>query len=210
MRILLSIVAIPAILLLSVVVHAQDKVVVVPLGGKKPVGDAVSADVLDGKIFSNKDEVGVTGTMMNNGAVTITPSNEAQSIPEGYHNGSGTVPTDANLATGNIRSGATIFGVAGKTEVVDTTSGDALPEHLLKHKKAWVDGIERTGTTGLFWGCRPGRAAWTEADCSLDCEWQFPGIPGVCDTFCSDLDNVTNMSDTRNFSIIICNGARGI
>jgi len=53
---------------------------------------------------------------------------------------------DANLATGNIKAGTTIFGVAGKTEVVDTTSGDAVAGNILSGKKAWVAGAEITGT----------------------------------------------------------------
>jgi len=35
-----------------------------------------------------------TGTMPNQGAVNITPGTANQSIPAGYHNGSGTVSGD--------------------------------------------------------------------------------------------------------------------
>lgn len=61
-------------------------------GGVQPTGDAVAADVLTGKTFSNADGIGKTGTMPNNGAVsgTATPS-QPYTIPAGYHNGSGTV-----------------------------------------------------------------------------------------------------------------------
>lgn len=61
-------------------------------GGVTPTGDAVAADVLAGKTFSNANAVGVTGTMVNRGAVSgqATPS-QPYTIPEGYHNGSGTV-----------------------------------------------------------------------------------------------------------------------
>ena len=87
-----------------------------------------------------------TGSMPNRGAVAITPSATQQAIQEGYHNGSGSVAGDADLVTGNIRAGVNLFGVAGKTEVVDTTSGDAAAGDILSGKKAWVDGLERTGT----------------------------------------------------------------
>jgi len=53
---------------------------------------------------------------------------------------------DADLVTGNIKSGVEIFGVSGKAEVVDTTSGDATTNDIVSGKKAWVSGIEVTGT----------------------------------------------------------------
>lgn len=56
-----------------------------------PSGTAVAANVLTGTTFSNASSVGVSGTMVNNGAVTITPGTAIQTIPAGYHNGSGTV-----------------------------------------------------------------------------------------------------------------------
>jgi hypothetical protein len=109
-------------------------------------GDAVASEVLAGKTFSNETATGLTGTMPNRGAVSITPGTSAQTIEAGYHNGAGAVAGDADLVTGNIRAGATIFGVAGKTEVVDTSSGDAVAGDLLNDKKVWVDGAEITGT----------------------------------------------------------------
>lgn len=59
----------------------------------KPTGDAVPANVLSGKTFSNADGAGKTGTMVNNGAVsvTLTDQDPTYTIPEGYHNGGGEV-----------------------------------------------------------------------------------------------------------------------
>ncbi|MHB8790199.1 MAG: fibrobacter succinogenes major paralogous domain-containing protein [Desulfobulbaceae bacterium] len=91
----------------------ETRVVIVPLGGKKVAGDAVTADVLAGKTFSNKDDVGLTGTMPDNGGMTFTPGTADQNLPEGYHNGSGVVKGDAGLVPENIKSGITIFGVTG-------------------------------------------------------------------------------------------------
>lgn len=58
-----------------------------------PTGNALPADVLAGKTFSNVDGINKTGTMVNNGAVTITltAQDPSYTVPEGYHNGSGTV-----------------------------------------------------------------------------------------------------------------------
>lgn len=69
-------------------------------GGTAPTGDAVAADVLVGKTFSNANAVGISGTMVNNGAVSATISGgESYTIPEGYHNGSGVVSATATAYT---------------------------------------------------------------------------------------------------------------
>jgi hypothetical protein len=123
------------------------------VAGKMEVVDTISGDATAGELLSGKkgwvDGAEVTGSMVNRGAVTFTPGTAAQTVPQGYHNGAGTVDGDVDLVTGNIKAGATIFGVAGKTEVVDTTSGDALAADLKSGKKAWVDGSEITGTASI-------------------------------------------------------------
>lgn len=61
----------------------------------------------------------VTGTMPNNGAVsgTIDDVETPYTIPQGYHDGSGTVEVDsteaAKIIPGNIKSGVEILGVTG-------------------------------------------------------------------------------------------------
>ena len=61
----------------------------------------------------------LTGTMPNNGAVTGTISTKSQSytVPQGYHDGSGTVSISsteqAKIIATNIRDGVTILGVEG-------------------------------------------------------------------------------------------------
>ncbi|HHV75528.1 MAG TPA: hypothetical protein GXX41_13020 [Thermoanaerobacterium sp.] len=83
------------------------------LQGSDSAGNATAADVLAGKTFSNDSNTNITGTMVNNGAVIITPSTANQAIPAGYHNGSGYVKGDANLVAANIVAGKSIFGVNG-------------------------------------------------------------------------------------------------
>ncbi|MDD3284938.1 MAG: DUF1566 domain-containing protein [Patescibacteria group bacterium] len=65
------------------------------------------------KMLTTADYMGVTGTIISRGAVTITPSTTAQTITAGYHNGSGTVLGDTDLSSSNILSGINIFGVTG-------------------------------------------------------------------------------------------------
>jgi uncharacterized protein (TIGR02145 family) len=140
-----SVVSLVALLLFAVSAMAQTKVVVVPMGGKKPSGDAVAADVLEGKTFSNKDDVGIAGTMVNNGAMAFRPGTSDQEVPEGYHNGSGTVEGDSDLFEGNIKEGATIFGVAG---TLVEASGTADPGQVL-------DGQSFSNASGPALGTMP-------------------------------------------------------
>ena len=109
-------------------------------------GDAVAANVLAGKTFSNDDDTGLAGAMPDRGAVTITPGTADQVIPGGFHSGSGKVVGDQDLISANIRAGANIFGVAGNSNVVDTSAGDATAAQILSGKKAYVDGTMLTGT----------------------------------------------------------------
>lgn len=110
------------------------------------IGDASTSEVLVGNTFSKAGVSGLSGTMPDNGAVYLTPGTAAQAIAEGYHNGFGSVGGDADLAAGNIKSGVEIFGTTGDSNVVNTSSGDAIAEDILGGRKAWVDGTEITGT----------------------------------------------------------------
>ena len=103
-------------------------------------GDALAADLLSGK------KAWVDGAEVTGSIATQTLSNANDTVAAGNYAATTLGAVDTDLAVGNIRSGVTIFGVAGKTEVVDTTSGDAVAGEILLGKKAWVDGLERTGT----------------------------------------------------------------
>jgi hypothetical protein len=55
-------------------------------------GDAIAANVLAGKKFSNDNDTGITGAMVNNGAVNQSlPVNGNYTIPQGYHDGLGKI-----------------------------------------------------------------------------------------------------------------------
>ena len=90
---------------------------------------ANAAEILAGKTAYNKG-VKITGEMKNNGAVSGEISTKAgkYTIPQGYHDGSGTVgisaTEQAKLTADNIRKGVTVLGVTG------TMSGteDAKPQ----------------------------------------------------------------------------------
>ena len=79
---------------------------------------ATVAEVLATKTFAKNGSV-LTGTMPNRGAVsgTISDKSTPYTIPQGYHDGSGTVSIDstssAALVANNIREGVEILGVTG-------------------------------------------------------------------------------------------------
>ena len=83
------------------------------------------SEALTGKTFHARGTA-YTGTMPNNGAVSGTISTVAgtYTVPQGYHDGSGTVAISSTeqdkIIPGNIKSGTVILGVTG------TYSGEAI------------------------------------------------------------------------------------
>ncbi len=81
-------------------------------GGAGTGGDAVAANVLAGKTFTN-DNGFDTGTMVNNGAVSQTLNGgESYTIPEGYHNGSGVITAAAGYQYAHGTANASSSGQA--------------------------------------------------------------------------------------------------
>src|SRR5262249_16930216 len=90
-------------------------------------GAAVAGDVLVGKRFSSRAGLGIMGTAPAGSNVTGANGSLVMTIPDGHYTGSKTCTAmDGNLVAGNIRSGASIFGVSGNPNVVNTSSGDAV------------------------------------------------------------------------------------
>lgn len=85
--------------------------------------DTSDATALVGEILAGKTAyargVELTGTMPNNGAIDrdITTVDQVVSVPQGYHDGSGTVQIDsteqAKIIASNIKDGVEILGVTG-------------------------------------------------------------------------------------------------
>lgn len=90
--------------------------------------------------------------------VKVVPTQEAMTIKPGlfeqtavasgvYTTGDITVKGDANLTAENIRSGVSIFGVAGTMqEGVDTSDATAAATDIVKGKTAYVNGEKITGS----------------------------------------------------------------
>lgn len=102
--------------------------------------NSTDATVAEAEILSGKTAYArgakLTGTMKNNGAVAgkITTKAGKYTIPQGFHDGAGTVEIDsteqAKLIPGNIRQGVSVLGVTGtmtSTEGVKAQSKEATP-----------------------------------------------------------------------------------
>ncbi|MBO5837260.1 MAG: hypothetical protein J6Q92_05135 [Oscillospiraceae bacterium] len=102
--------------------------------------DTQDANAADSEILSGKTAyvkgVKKTGAMKNNGAVAGKISTKAgkYTVPQGYHDGSGTVQIDsteqAKIIAENIREGVTVLGVTGTmsgSEDVKSQSKEVTP-----------------------------------------------------------------------------------
>ncbi|MGM9629026.1 MAG: hypothetical protein ACI3V4_13240, partial [Faecousia sp.] len=92
----------------------------------------------------------VTHQLTTQAAQTITPGTADKTIASGkYLTGIQTVKGDANLVSGNIKSGVSIFGVSGSYEgsgELDTSDATAAAEDMAEGKTAYVNGEKVTGT----------------------------------------------------------------
>ena len=113
--------------------------------------DAGQGDVLSGKTYYKDGKK--TGSMPNNGDTSgdVSSKDGTVTIPAGYTSG-GTVGIDstekAKIVSGNIKSGVTLLGVAGDSNVVDTTivSGGAAAAQIMSGYSAFVNGSKVDGS----------------------------------------------------------------
>ena len=110
-------------------------------------GNAIAANVLAGKTFSNDDDTGLSGTMPNNGSQTATLSitgstKPTRTIPAGYTTGGIVTAQVAPSKAGDIRAGVTLGGTAGTF----TGNATALASHILNGYTAGINGVMTTGT----------------------------------------------------------------
>lgn len=98
---------------------------------------AAVGEILSGKTAHARGAL-LTGTMTNNGAVSGTISTKAgtYTVPQGYHDGSGSVgissTEQAKIIAGNIKSGVEILGVTG------TYSGEAITAQTKNATPTWA------------------------------------------------------------------------
>lgn len=130
--------------------------------------NATAAEILTGK-SGYVNGVKISGSMPNRGGVTGTIATKAGSyaIPNGYHDGSGTVEIDSTeqgkIIPENIKSGVEILGVTGnytgtsvtaqaKTATPYTTQQTVLPDsgydYLSQVTVAAISYVETTNSAG--------------------------------------------------------------
>lgn len=120
---------------------------------------AAAGDVLATKVFVTASGTVTTGTMPNRGAVnqTLSTTTTSYTVPNGYHNGSGTVkitletakvtPTESSQditpSTGKVLSKVTVDPIP--QIYADVTDATADATMILKDQTAYVGGIDASG-----------------------------------------------------------------
>ena len=120
---------------------------------------ATAATILDGET-AYVGGVKVEGSMPNNGAAekTLTTTETSYTIPEGYHNGEGTViivpetktvqpsRSEQNVTptTGKVLSKVTVGAIPAN--LIDTTDATAEASDILSGQTAYVNGVKVTGS----------------------------------------------------------------
>jgi len=113
---------------------------------------AAAGDVLSGKYFYTSGGTKTQGSIASKSSSDLTASVLTVTAPAGYYaSAASKTCSDANLVTGNIKSGVTIFGVSGSTNVVDTTiaSGGAAAGNIVNGYKAYVNGSLVEGNASM-------------------------------------------------------------
>ena len=161
---------------------------------------ATASDILSGKTaYVNGSKV--TGSISSKAAATYTPGTEDQTIVSGqYLSGVQTIKGDANLVAGNIKSGVSIFGVAGSFEGSGGGggSGDNNCEayHITSESaklnfkttgtvKVWGYGYKSSGYTGThysfvgdgYYSGSYGTPSKTMASFSINADGTLNGLP---------------------------------
>lgn len=116
--------------------------------------DTSDADALAQDILINKtayvNNIKITGTMSNQGELTITPSISEQQKEAGYYSNilikAVTNEIDSNIVAENIKKDISILGITGTYEGLDTNSATATADDIMPNKTAYVKGELITGS----------------------------------------------------------------
>ena len=107
--------------------------------------DAAVAEVRSSKTFYSVTGVRKTGTLPDK---SLNPASET--VEAGYYAATTLSAVDGDLVTGSIKSGVTVFGVSGHTDVRNISDADAGVGDVVEGKTFYaVGGAKKTGTLDL-------------------------------------------------------------
>ena len=117
---------------------------------------ASSDKVLSGYTVLNQAGQQLTGSMPNNGDVTIAPTTSEQVKEKGYYNSlkvsAVTSAIDSNITPENIKKDISILGVTGTLEGgIDTSDANATANDIIQGKTAYVNGEKINGAIGTVY-----------------------------------------------------------
>lgn len=125
------------------------KVLAISTGIDTSDATATAADMKNG-VTAYVNGKKITGTIPNWGEHIYIPTTEDQVFAPGHYvSGIQTVKGDANLISGNIKKGVSIFNVEGSLESeggIDTSDATATSSDILLNKTAYVNGEKLIGT----------------------------------------------------------------
>lgn len=159
---------------------------------------ATATDILSGKT-AYVNGAKVTGSITSKSATTYTPGTSDQTIASGqYLSGKQTIKGDSNLVAGNIKSGVSIFGVAGSYTGSGGTSSGIQAQHITSKDgtitisgtgtvKVWGYGYYSSGSyskttyafvgDGYYTATSYGNPAKTNASFSIGSDGKLSGLP---------------------------------
>ena len=163
----------------------------------KSLGNAVAANVLSGTTFSNATGANISGTMPTN---TLSSANDT--VAAGYYAATALHTVDPNLAAGNIKTGTSIFGIAGSftgtsakllktnqticydaTGAVIACTGTGQDGELQTGvARSYTDNANGTITdnnTGLVWQKQDNATLYTWANALTYCNANTAALPGT-------------------------------
>lgn len=124
-------------------------IITASVSGSKSVTPTVSAGyVTTGTAGTVSVSGSATEQLTTKAGATITPGTTDITIAAGtYLLGDQTISGDADLVSGNIKSGISIFGVSGSSTVVDTaiSTSAATASYIVSGYKAYANGALITG-----------------------------------------------------------------
>lgn len=126
----------------------------VTVGAVSLSGDAAAGNVLSGKTFYKDSLTKQTGSMTNNGAVSQALNcGGSYTVPEGYHDGTGTVTANSLASQTGVDSGKTAIDAS----------------HVHSGYQGWVNGSKVSGsyTEPIINSIAPSNTAYTSAELNV-------------------------------------------